>query len=81
EWLSHHNFNQLVVSTKADKIAKGKWQHHAAVIKKELKLPARVPIILFSAETGQGTNEVYQWLEKSIASQTDSAIIDSDIEE
>jgi GTP-binding protein len=67
DWLAHHNFHRIVVATKADKIPRGKWQKHLTVIKKELSLKPEVPLILFSAEKGDGAEEVSRWLEKTLA--------------
>lgn len=66
DWLAYHQLNRVVVATKADKIPRGKWQKHLAVIKKDLKLTGEVPLILFSAEKGDGTVEVYRWLEETL---------------
>lgn len=65
-WLAHHNFHRVVVATKADKIPKGKWQKHLAVIRKSLELEPAVPLILFSSETGNGVDEVHKWVSESL---------------
>lgn len=69
EWLAYHNFNRMVVVTKADKIPKGKWDKHKAVIKRELNLTKDVPVFLFSAEKGLGVEAVHQWIEQNIDAQ------------
>jgi len=66
DWLAYHDFHRIVVATKADKIPRGKWQKHLTVIKKDLSLKPEVPLILFSAEKGDGAEEVYRWLEKTL---------------
>lgn len=66
EWLTHFQLPTLVVATKADKISRGNWQKHLKEIKKKMKLLPNQPLVLFSAETGQGIEEVHQWVEKMV---------------
>lgn len=49
EWLVHHELPVTVIATKVDKISKGQWQKHVAIIKKALG--AEKNPILFSSET------------------------------
>jgi GTP-binding protein len=63
EWLSHFAVPQIVVVTKADKISRGNWQKHLKVIKDDLRVPNEVPVVLFSAETGMGKEELWALLE------------------
>ncbi len=58
EWLSHHQIPVLIVATKADKISRGARSQNLAVIRKELKLPLDVFPLCFSAETGEGIEEI-----------------------
>ncbi|MDQ0339473.1 GTP-binding protein [Caldalkalibacillus uzonensis] len=62
DWLNHMDLPRLVVATKADKIPKGKIHQHLKIIKETLQLDKDVPLIAFSAETGQGKDEVWQAL-------------------
>lgn len=66
DWLQHFNLPTLVVATKADKISRGKWQQHLKQVKEKLYLPPSQTLILFSSETGQGVEEVKEWMEKYI---------------
>ena len=49
----------MIVATKADKIPRGRWQAHLKQVRKGLHLKTGVPLILFSAQTGQGKEEVW----------------------
>ncbi|WP_124727060.1 ribosome biogenesis GTP-binding protein YihA/YsxC [Staphylospora marina] len=49
----------IVVATKADKISKGKWQQHLKIVREGLQLPKGESVILFSAETGLGKEELW----------------------
>lgn len=66
EWLDHYQIPTLIVATKADKISRGNWQKHLKEIKKKMKISSNQPVVLFSAETGQGLEEVHQWVEKMV---------------
>lgn len=59
EWLKHHHLPVIVVATKADKISKGQWPRHRKQVKEGLSLLPEDPLILFSARTGQGKEEVW----------------------
>ncbi|MFD1125632.1 ribosome biogenesis GTP-binding protein YihA/YsxC [Lentilactobacillus raoultii] len=63
DWLKYYGIDILTVATKMDKIARGKWNKQASVITKTLHLEAMEPLILFSALTRQGKNEIWQWIE------------------
>jgi GTP-binding protein len=60
EWLKHYGLPRVVIATKADKIARGQWLKHMKIIREALHLEPSVPFIPFSAETGQGKDELWQ---------------------
>lgn len=60
QWLKHFEIPVIVVATKSDKIPKGKWQKHVKVISKDLEKVESDPIMLFSAETAQGKEELWK---------------------
>lgn len=66
EWLQHYRIPTLVVATKCDKIARGRWFQHAKVIKEKMQIPKADPFIIFSAETGQGLEEAHEWVESRL---------------
>lgn len=66
EWLQHFQVPTLVVATKADKISKGQWQKHLKVIKETLALSPHTPLLLFSAETKHGKDEVWQEIDRHL---------------
>ncbi|MCM3715076.1 ribosome biogenesis GTP-binding protein YihA/YsxC [Halalkalibacter oceani] len=59
-WLKHFDMQVIVVATKADKIPKGKWQKHLSIISKDLQKDESDPIMLFSAETAHGKEELWK---------------------
>ncbi len=64
DWLSHHEIPVLMVATKADKISRGARAKNLAVIRKDLKIPAGQLPICFSAETGEGVDEIKEALQE-----------------
>lgn len=67
EWLMHMHKDVLIVATKCDKISKGQWLKHIKQVREGLKADKAQQIIAFSAETGQGVDEVHQWVEAHVA--------------
>ncbi|MYV04899.1 MULTISPECIES: ribosome biogenesis GTP-binding protein YihA/YsxC [Furfurilactobacillus] len=64
EWLSYYNIPMLVVATKSDKIARGKWNQAESRIRKGLNMTPEDAYIQFSAETKQGKDAVWNWIEQ-----------------
>lgn len=63
QWLKHYNIPAIIVATKGDKISRGQWLKHLNIIKKKLELHPQEPIMVYSAETGYGKEELWQLLE------------------
>ncbi|GIP31339.1 ribosome biogenesis GTP-binding protein YihA/YsxC [Paenibacillus sp. J2TS4] len=64
EWLKYNELPVCVVTTKADKIPKGKWQKHVKIIREALQMDAADKLILFSSETGQGKEELWSVIQE-----------------
>jgi GTP-binding protein len=69
DWLKHYAIPVIVVATKADKIPRGKWQKHMKQVREGLQIRADDPLILFSAETGQGKDELWNVIAALVAEQ------------
>jgi GTP-binding protein len=59
EWLSHYGIPMCVVATKADKISRNQVPKHVKIIRQKLGMPGHFPLVVFSAETGQGRDELW----------------------
>jgi len=59
EWCKQIGIPTIVVATKGDKIARGRWQQHLKVIREHLKLRDTDSLLVFSSETGQGRDELW----------------------
>lgn len=64
QWIKDMGFNGIIVATKCDKISKGNWPKHVAVIQKELQVENRDFIIPFSASKKINKDEVWQVIEQ-----------------
>ncbi|HHV46535.1 MAG TPA: YihA family ribosome biogenesis GTP-binding protein [Tissierellia bacterium] len=59
-WIKSYDFTGLVIATKADKISKGKYQHHINIIRKKLGIENESLIIPYSAVNRFNTDKVWQ---------------------
>ncbi|WP_367294823.1 ribosome biogenesis GTP-binding protein YihA/YsxC [Levilactobacillus yonginensis] len=64
QWLAYYEIPTLIVATKADKIARGKWNQTVSQIKKTLNLPSTDNIVMFSAPKKSGKDDVWNWIEQ-----------------
>ncbi len=69
EWLMRLNIPYVIVGTKADKISRSRRPAHIAAIRKGLMLPAHVPALIYSSETGEGRDELWHHVRRVIAGQ------------
>ena len=69
QYLAHYNRPHAIIATKADKISRGQYQKHIKVIKDTLKILPNTPVILTSADSGLGKEEVWQLIESYVTPQ------------
>lgn len=67
QWITHYGFNPIIIATKSDKISRGQLQKHIAVIRKTLDCVEGTPIIPFSSLKKTGKEEVWEYIEESLA--------------
>lgn len=60
DWLKHFQLPTIVVATKADKIKKSAYPRHLKTVRETLNLDPEDSLILFSAETGFGKDQLWQ---------------------
>jgi GTP-binding protein len=66
QWLRHYDFPIAVIGTKADKLSRGSWAKQVQIIRKTLELGKDVPVIVYSAETGQGRDDLALWIQERL---------------
>ncbi|RST59253.1 YihA family ribosome biogenesis GTP-binding protein [Siminovitchia terrae] len=64
DFLKYYDIPCVVIGTKADKIPKGKWSKHSKITKEKLNLVPEDELIIFSSETGEGKETVWNILTK-----------------
>lgn len=69
DWLMHMQHDVLVVATKCDKVSRGQWLKHVKQVREGLSADKSQPILVFSAESGQGLEELHQWVTQRVEIQ------------
>ena len=72
QWLLHQELPILMVVTKADKVSRGARLNHITAIKRKLKLTGGETTIQFSAETGEGSDEILAAIEELLVPEEPS---------
>lgn len=67
QFLKYYDLPVILVATKADKIPRGKWNKHEAVIKKDLDFDPSDTFIIFSSVTKEGKEKAWATIEAAIA--------------
>jgi GTP-binding protein len=67
-WLLQWQRPLLVVATKVDKIGRPQRPGHLKQITETLNLDAESPVVLFSAQTGEGKERIWEWISGVIGS-------------
>lgn len=61
--LTQKGLNPLIIATKADKISKTAHRKNVAQIRKKLEVVEGTPIIPFSAQTKEGKEEIWEYID------------------
>lgn len=69
EWLVYFQFPTVIVATKADKIARGKWPVHLRQIREELGLGSQGVVIPFSTQAAWGKDELWKVITQYLEGQ------------
>ena len=64
DWIVAQGYNPIIIATKLDKIKRSQIQKQVKAIKEGLKLQPGTVVILFSAETKQGREEIWELAEE-----------------
>lgn len=62
-FLKAYDIPCMVITTKADKVPRGKWQKQMKIARETLGIAKNDHVVLFSSETGQGKDEAWKVLE------------------
>jgi GTP-binding protein len=64
DWIKGTNLPAVVVATKSDKISRNSQFKNISIVKKALNVRPEDKFVLFSSETGQGKEELWDIIEK-----------------
>jgi GTP-binding protein len=64
DWIKRTNLPAVVVATKSDKISRNAQFKNVSIVKKALNVRPEDQFVLFSSETGQGKEELWDIIEK-----------------
>jgi GTP-binding protein len=65
EWIKHYRVPSLIAATKVDKIARGKRSAALRSVHEILEPDESTPVVFFSAETGEGSKELWGWMREA----------------
>lgn len=63
-WICNQGFKPVIIATKLDKINRSQIQKQVKLIRDTLRCEDGTVIIPFSAQTGQGTDEIYKVIDE-----------------
>lgn len=63
DWVVHNGYRPVIIATKLDKIKRSQIQKQIKTVRTGLGIGADVTVILFSAETKQGREEIWTLIE------------------
>ena len=66
QWIRDHGYTPLIIATKADKLKRSQVAKQMAEVRKGLGLPADYRVIPFSAETKQGRDEIWDFIDSCL---------------
>lgn len=66
DWIVYQGFQPVVVATKLDKINRSQVQKQVKLLRDTLKMPKEGALVPFSAETKQGRDEIWGFMEKFV---------------
>ncbi len=66
EWIRHNGFHPVIIATKLDKINRSQIQKQVKLIKLGLDAEPDTIILPFSAQTKQGREEIYEFIESLV---------------
>lgn len=73
EWMVYQGFAPIIVATKLDKIKRSQVQKNVKAIRLGLSIESGTNIFPFSAETKQGRDEIWEYMDSLVLGQEEEA--------
>jgi len=64
EWVLYQGYEPIIIATKLDKINRSQIQKQLKIIRNGLNLKSGTPIFPYSAQTKQGREEIWEFIEQ-----------------
>ncbi len=64
QWILDQGYQPVIIATKLDKINRSQVQKHVKMLKQGLNVVKGTVVIPFSAETKQGRDEIYEYIDR-----------------
>lgn len=65
DWILHQGFRPVIIATKLDKLKRSQVPKHVKMVREGLHMEKEDLLIPFSAETKQGREEIWDYIEKA----------------
>ena len=64
DWIVYQGYDPIIIATKLDKIKRSQVQKHVKMIKEGLQVKPGTPILPYSAQTKQGREEIWNFMDE-----------------
>lgn len=71
EWIKSRGYEPIVIATKADKIKRSQIQKQTALVKNTLGMPKDSEVFMFSSQTKQGADRIWEKIEGLMQNDND----------
>lgn len=71
DWIKSRGYEPIVIATKADKIKRSQIQKQTALVKNTLGMPKESEVFLFSSQTKQGADRIWEKIEGLMQNDND----------
>ena len=71
DWIKSRGYEPIVIATKADKIKRSQIQKQTALVKNTLGMPKDSEVFLFSSQTKQGADRIWEKIEGLMQNDND----------
>ena len=72
EWICHNGFEPVIIATKLDKIKRSQVAKQVKAVKTGLDVRPGTVVIPFSAETKQGRDEIWAYMDGLLSAEQES---------
>lgn len=81
DWIVHNGYHPVIIATKLDKIKRSQVSKQIKAIKDGLQVLPGTSIFPFSAETKQGRDEIWDYIEGVLTSEDTAMVTGDDVHE